>query len=278
MYNPICGIYKITNLINGKCYIGQSVNIKQRWKDHRTRAMSKGSEGFESHFYRSIRKYGLENFSFEILEECSKEELNEKEKFYVSKYSSNQEEFGYNLTAGGDSVGQKSKKLSDEELRNVISDLKNTTLSQAEIGQKYNIAQTTVSGINRGEFRYQETEIYPLRDSNTIRGWNLIKPKVGKEIQPKAKINVKICPICGKEYEGAAKTCSIECGIARSRKMKVIPKRSALKYLIRNYSFEWIGRQFGVTGNAIKKYCDKFKLPRTKTLINSYSNEEWKKI
>lgn len=107
----------------------------------------------------------------------------------------------------------------------------------------------------------------------------MIKPKVEKEIQPKVKkANVKICPICGKEYKGAAKTCSVECGIARTRKMKVIPKRSALKYLIRNYSFEWIGRQFGVTGNTIKKYCDKADLPRTKKEINSYSNEEWKKI
>lgn len=276
---PICGIYKITNQINGKCYIGQSVDIEKRWHQHKRRSLVLGSTEYDSYFHRAIRKYGLENFSFEVLEECLKEELNEKETFYVSRYSSNQVESGYNLTAGGDSVSQKSKKLSDEELQNVISDLKNTTLSQAEIGQKYNIAQTTVSGINRGEFRYQENETYPLRDSNVIRGWNLIKPKVEKEIQSKTKeTNIKICPICGKEYKGVAKTCSVECGIARSRKMKVIPKRSALKYLIRNYSFEWIGRQFGVTGNTIKKYCDKANLPRTKTLINSYSDEEWKKI
>ena len=106
-----------------------------------------------------------------------------------------------------------------------------------------------------------------------------LSKEVEKEIQPKVKkVNVKICPICGKEYKGAAKTCSLECSIARTRKMKVIPKRSALKYLIRNYSFEWIGRQFGVTGNTIKKYCDKADLPRTKKEINSYSDEEWKKI
>ena len=79
MSKPICGIYKITNQINGKCYIGQSVNIAKRWAEHRCKATSKGSEGFESHFYRSIRKYGLENFSFEILEECLREELNKKE-------------------------------------------------------------------------------------------------------------------------------------------------------------------------------------------------------
>lgn len=265
MYNPICGIYKITNLINGKCYIGQSVNIKQRWRDHRSRAISKGSEGFESYFYRSIRKYGLENFSFEILEECSKEQLNEKEQFYIAKYHSNQESFGYNLTEGGDSVGGKAKKLSDEELQSIIYDLKNTLLSQAEIGQKYHIAQTTVSGINRGEFRYQDNEIYPLRTRNVLKERGFVD-------------GYKTCPICGKKFQGKAKTCSIECGKIRVRKIKVIPKRSALKYLIRNYSFEWIGHQFGVSSNTIKKYCDKANLPRTKTLVNSYSDEEWKKI
>lgn len=265
MYNPICGIYKITNLINGKCYIGQSVNIKQRWRDHRSRAISKGSEGFESYFYRSIRKYGLENFSFEILEECPKEQLNEKEQFYIAKYHSNQESFGYNLTEGGDSVGGKAKKLSDKELQSIIYDLKNTLLSQAEIGQKYHIAQTTVSGINRGEFRYQDNEIYPLRTRNVLKERGFVD-------------GYKTCPICGKKFQGKAKTCSIECGKIRVRKIKVIPKRSALKYLIRNYSFEWIGHQFGVSSNTIKKYCDKANLPRTKTLINSYSDGEWKKV
>lgn len=271
MVKPICGIYKITNQIDGKCYIGQSINILKRWTEHRYRAMSKGSEGFENHFYRSIRKYGLENFSFEILEECPKEELNEKEQFYVAKYCSNQENFGYNLTEGGDSISQRIKKLSDEELQKVIYDLKNTTLSQIEIGQKYNISQTTVSEINRGESRYQENETYPLRNFNIASSQSMNETKI-------KKANVKICPVCGKEYKGAARTCSIKCSRTQTRKMKVIPKRSALKYLIRNYSFEWVGRQFGVTGNTIKKYCDKANLPRTKTLINSYSDEKWKKI
>ena len=260
-----CGIYKITNQINGKCYIGQSVNIEKRWYQHRRRSMMMGITESDSYFHRAIRKYGLENFSFEILEECPKEQLNEKEQFYVAKYHSNQENFGYNLTEGGDSVGERAKKLSDEELQNVIYDLKNTLLSQAEIGQKYHIAQTTVSGINRGEFRYQSNEIYPLRAESILKEHSL-------------NDGYKTCPICGKKFQGKAKTCSVECGRIRTRKMKVIPKRSALKYLIRNYSFEWIGRQFGVTGNAIKKYCDKFELPRTKKEINSYSNEEWKKI
>lgn len=93
--NKISGIYKIINRINGKIYIGQSIDIYRRWKE-------------ESHFYKcndylrnAFNKYGLENFDFEILEECSIEELDEKEIYYISLYRSNEHKFGYNLTSGG---------------------------------------------------------------------------------------------------------------------------------------------------------------------------------
>ena len=133
---PICGIYKITNQINGKCYIGQSVNIAKRWTEYRCKATSKGSEGFESHFYRSIRKYGLENFSFEILEECLREELNKKEQFYIAKYHSDQQDYGYNLTPGGDSQGPTTRKLTDKQVEEIFSLLDNSDLSQTEVRQE----------------------------------------------------------------------------------------------------------------------------------------------
>lgn len=62
----ICGIYRITNKINGKSYIGQSVNIKNRWYVHKAT-----KDDYPIH--RAIRKYGKNNFSWEILEECSEQ-------------------------------------------------------------------------------------------------------------------------------------------------------------------------------------------------------------
>lgn len=100
MSEKICGIYKITNLINGKVYIGQSQNIKKRWAVHRSDYLK---DGKDYALYRAFRKYGIENFSFEIIEECSKNELDVKEKFYIAKYNS----FfcdGYNMTLGGQGV------------------------------------------------------------------------------------------------------------------------------------------------------------------------------
>lgn len=99
---PIIGIYKITNQVNGKCYIGQSHNINERWVKHRSRAYQINDINYDCYFYRAIRKYGLEHFSFEILEECSSEELSKREMYYISFYDSFNPEHGYNMTMGGE--------------------------------------------------------------------------------------------------------------------------------------------------------------------------------
>lgn len=73
------GIYKITNVINGKVYIGQSSNVERRFSQHKS---PYEQERFsEKPLYRAFKKYGIENFTFEILEECEISQLNEKEKF-----------------------------------------------------------------------------------------------------------------------------------------------------------------------------------------------------
>ena len=67
------GIYKITNLINSHSYIGLSTHIEDRWEYHKN-PYNWNREKNKS-LYKAILKYGIENFSFEILEECSSEEL-----------------------------------------------------------------------------------------------------------------------------------------------------------------------------------------------------------
>ena len=90
------GIYKITNLNNGMCYIGQSVNIADRWKTHIKAGL--GIDSSNNKFYTALKTDRVENFSFEILEECDRAQLNEKEKFWIQYYQS--ETFGYNMTKG----------------------------------------------------------------------------------------------------------------------------------------------------------------------------------
>lgn len=96
---PICGIYKITNKINGKCYIGQSTDIEKRWKTHKSNWIQKTER--RKLLYRAFRKYGIENFTFEILQKCKKEILDEREEYWIAKYDSFKN--GYNMNRGGHS-------------------------------------------------------------------------------------------------------------------------------------------------------------------------------
>lgn len=93
----LCGIYKITNLITEQCYIGQSVNIQQRMKQHCKCGL--GIEASSTNkLYNSMQKDGVWNFSFELLEECPRELLNQKEAFWIDTYSSNI--YGLNIMKG----------------------------------------------------------------------------------------------------------------------------------------------------------------------------------
>lgn len=102
------GIYKYTNNKNGHAYIGQSIDIKQRQYAHKSSAFNPKSSDYNSQFHQAIRKYGIDNFSFEILEEIEPSEysasiLNELEKYYIEKYDTFHN--GYNASEGGEDIG-----------------------------------------------------------------------------------------------------------------------------------------------------------------------------
>ena len=95
-----CGIYKFTNKINEKVYIGKSVDIEGRYKSH-----FKPSElNKDCIFNRALRKYGKDGFTFNIILECAKEELNYWEKYFIKIYDSTNPNKGYNMQHGGDGV------------------------------------------------------------------------------------------------------------------------------------------------------------------------------
>jgi group I intron endonuclease len=103
--NKITGIYKITNKINNKSYIGQSKDIEARWSEHKRTAFNDNRDEYEFPLYRAFRKYGIENFTFVILEET--ESLEEREKYYINFYNS--KENGYNQTSGGNCTANNPK-------------------------------------------------------------------------------------------------------------------------------------------------------------------------
>lgn len=93
-------IYKITNHINSKIYVGKTLHtIEQRLAEHKSFA----SHGGDVALSRAIRKYGENNFTTELLDTAnSVEESNQKEAFYIKKLNSSNRNIGYNLTKGGD--------------------------------------------------------------------------------------------------------------------------------------------------------------------------------
>lgn len=90
------GIYKITNLDNDMAYIGQSVNIRERWREHIKAGLGIGSSN--NRLYTSMKKFGPETFTFEILEECTRAQLNEKERYWINFFHT--EDFGLNSNKG----------------------------------------------------------------------------------------------------------------------------------------------------------------------------------
>lgn len=281
---PICGIYKIANQINGKCYIGQSINIKRRWRSHKTKSFNPLDIQYECPLYRAFRKYGLENFSFKILEECRKEELNEKESFYIKKYNSNLESYGYNLTPGGDSNGPTLKKLTEEQLQEIFKFLEFSNLSQTEIAKKYGVTQQVISEINRGNEYFCEDKNYPIRSTSQAMKISKAKKKIndGREIKEwddLLQFSVRKCQQCGKIFYGEEdrKFCSQDCSHL-ARRVVLRPSREVLKTEVRQESFLSLGRKYKVADSTIRKWCKAYNLPSKSSVIKSYSDEEWNEI
>ena len=99
--STVTGIYKITNQVTKECYIGQSVDISKRWKDHAKCGLGIDTPAGNK-LYKAMQTYGIWNFSWEVLEQCSKDLLDEKEKYYIELYDSYN--FGYNSNTG---IGRK---------------------------------------------------------------------------------------------------------------------------------------------------------------------------
>lgn len=92
--NTVCGIYKITNIENQMTYVGQAVNIAERWKQHIKRGIGADTPT-QNKLYPAMKKIGPENFTFEIIEQCPRIKLNEREDYWQDFYKA--KEFGYSI-------------------------------------------------------------------------------------------------------------------------------------------------------------------------------------
>lgn len=252
------GIYKIENKVNGHAYVGQSINIEKRWKAHKESAFTETSACYDYPLSRAFRKYGIDNFSFEVQEECEISELNDHERFYIWKYDTFFH--GYNQTMGGDSgVGGCPK----EHVIGIIHDLETTNMQHREIAAKWNVSTEMVQGINTGRY-WKYDRVYPIQNRYGYIARVNRKQRLDNEHK---------CIECGKPISYGSSRCRI-CDNKHRTTEKPIG-REELKKLIRNTPFIKIGEMFQVTDNAIRKWCKRYGLPMKKSLIQKYTDEEW---
>lgn len=250
------GIYKISNLVSGNNYIGQSTDIHKRWRSHKSEAFSNNRQR-DYPLYRAIRKYGLENFEFSILEECSQKLLNTRELFWIKEYDSCNN--GYNQTFDTN-VKAHGKLLCLQQVIEIKNLLLNTDISQRELGDKYKVSSRTICDINLGQSWVDENIQYPIR-----KQYNDIT------------IAKRYCVDCGIKilHKGGGR-CSKCSGIAR--RIVERPIREELKQLIRTVSYAEIARRYNVTPPTIFSWCIVYNLPKRKKEIKLYSDIEWEKI
>ena len=142
----IVGIYKITNLIDGKVYIGQTVNYNKRKKRH-LNSLKNGNHHNE-HLQRAFDKYGEDSFKIELIKKCNIEELDKLERYYIKELNACNHDKGYNMMYGGQryrnftkevrlkmSEAGKGRKLTDEHKKKIGLAHKGRKLSQEHISK-----------------------------------------------------------------------------------------------------------------------------------------------
>lgn len=171
-------IYKYTNKSNGHSYIGQTKNLQKRFNGHKSESFNPKASSYWLPFHCAIRKYGMENFTYEVLEEIADGEsqsfINEREKYFISYYKTLISENGYNITIGGD--GCPKPPLSYEEKLNrsklftkeEIIDIQNRLINDEEyddIEAIYfpKLKRTFLVNINTGTNFYNPDFDYPLK-------------------------------------------------------------------------------------------------------------------
>ena len=217
-------IYKVTNKHNGKIYIGQTINkMIDRMGDHKRKSLKYGSK---SHFHCAINKYGIEGFTWTVIDKAkTREELNKKEKYWVSFYNSIKRDKGYNLKEGGgqcvftDEVkkkigdagrGRKQSKEHKELTRQRMLGSNNPFFGKKHSEETKIRISKSRKGKGLGQTKLQVLKC-PHRGSNNKR--SCIDEKIARDIKIMLKKGIRNCEI--------QKTLNISKGVIQGIKHEV---------------------------------------------------------
>lgn len=319
-------IYKITNKINGKCYIGQTKRIiTKRFNEHKRSSKDTKRKEYDYPLYRAFRKYGVENFFIEEIEKCDLNKIDKREDYWINYYDSIHN--GYNQQLGGNGgnriildenkVIKEYKKLKTLEKVakvfncssvviehilqkhnvKIISAIEHTKMECKDVFQydeNHNLINKFASFTEAGKWLIDNNISNAKSDLNAghcirrllLRGNNYIynyywETKPGftqKEInhyKKRTQINSKknnnrhnysACPICGKLKSKTSELCQDCSNKQRTqqgielREEKYGITRETLKQEIRTTSFVQLSEKYGISDNAIRKWCKKYNL------------------
>lgn len=163
MKEKIIGVYKITNLINNKVYIGSSNNCLNRWNIH----LWKGSKQVIS---RAIKKYGKENFKFEIIEKCDLQSLRSRELYWITFYNSCDTTKGYNIAKDTENANL-GRKMSEEQKKKLSDKAKLRTGDKNSFFGKHhsNTTRQQMSETKKAKYRGKDNPNYGNKYSIEIR-------------------------------------------------------------------------------------------------------------
>jgi hypothetical protein len=246
----IIGIYKITSPSN-KIYIGQSLNIERRFKHYSNLNGIKK----QPKIYYSIKKHGLENHVFEIVEECNIDELNDREEYWIKFYQSHI--VGLNICEGGKSFGKFNKgRKRSEDTKNKISNTKklNPRIFTPELIMQSRQNATTSKKIFQYDLQGNLVNEYPsineaarqngIRNdgiSNCIRG----KQKTAYYYQWFTELQDKVDPVIPQSKPE---------GWVGNRNLKADENLEEILHLYSiGYTVTYIARKFEIHRDAIKK-------------------------
>jgi group I intron endonuclease len=160
--SPIHRLYIISNTVNEKKYVGQSSEhfLSHRWGGHKARA----KQGSDTHLYRAMRKYGVENFFIEEIARChTKTELLRLEKFWIGLLKANIKEFGYNQTFGGEApkhTEETKQKISEVQKGRVFSEARKQ--QQREILSNPETVQKRIDALKAWWVEAKKTKNHPF--------------------------------------------------------------------------------------------------------------------
>lgn len=170
----ICGIYKIS-FPNNKVYIGQSVDIYKRYKEHYRYSHPEKYSPYNKKslpVHSAMAKYEGDYF-LEVLEECDRNQLDDKERKWIRFYQSNNREYGYNVAYGGqESFALKGEnhsqaKITEKDVKQIKKEIVDRKRTFREIAKEFGVSPATITHINQGKTWSCDEERYPLR-SNSV--------------------------------------------------------------------------------------------------------------